>query len=166
MNFFYRSLETVQEQAKQAAAQASALAQQASQQTAVLASSATGQAQQSFKSLSVPAALQKRFESLKLSGAQDLPAPSPAELQALAITPEFEATVRGLTYSTFRDFRLPDGSSPTSSPTSNPTSNPGSQQADSPSNPSSSTAATSPDASAKYLTPWQERHALLICRQV
>ena len=139
MNFFYRSLETVQEQAKLAAAQASALAQQASQQTAVLATSASGQAQQSFKSLSVPTSLQKRFEGLQLPNSRQPQAPSAEELQAYAITPEFDATVRGLTYSTFRDHRLPDGSSLPSE---------GSAQ------------------QSRYLTPWQERHALLICRQV
>ena len=139
MNFFYRSLETVQEQAKLAAAQASALAQQASQQTAVLATSASGQAQQSFKSLSVPASLQKRLESLQLQGSRQPQAPSEEELRAFAITPAFEGTVRGLTYSTFRDYRLPVGSSPSSE---------GSTQ------------------QSRYLTPWQEQHALLICRQV
>ena len=142
MNFFYRSLESAQEQARQAAAQASALAQQVGQQTAQLASSASDQAQQSLKGLSVPTSLQQRLESLRLPGAQQQAqaAPSDEQLRAYGITPECQGFVRGLNYASFRDSQGSEQASPSASSSSQP--------------------------EGRYLTRWQEQHALLICRQV
>ena len=149
MNF----LSGLQEQARQAAAQASALAQQVGSHTAALATSASGQAQQSFKSLSVPTSLQQRFEGLRLTGAQQQQqaAPSDAQLAAYGITPEFQAFVRGLNYASFRD--SPGGEQPSTS-TSGASSSAEQQQQQ------------QQQQDARYLTPWQEQHALLICRQV
>lgn len=63
--------------------------------------------------------------------------PSEADLQKYGITLNFLEFVRSLTYSTFRDFPLEQ------IPTDN-----------------------QEDSEKKVLTPWQERHALLIVQQV
>jgi hypothetical protein len=62
------------------------------------------------------------------------PEPSQEELAAFAITPDFRDFVRSLTYSTFRDFPESDVIHVT-------LADPG-----------------------KYLTPWQERHCLLVVK--
>ncbi len=65
--------------------------------------------------------------------------PSPAELTEYGITPDFKEFVRSLTYSTFRDFHGDE------------------------------TAAASASAStpqSERLTPWQEKHALLVVHSV
>ena len=114
MNFFYRTFESAQEHARQAAAVATSsaqgLAQQVSSHTATLASQAgtlSDQAAERLKGLQLNEAIQKQVNALQQRNRTDEGVgPSQEQLEAYGITPDFQAYVRSLTYSTFRDFPL------------------------------------------------------------
>ena len=151
MNFFYRTFESAQEHARQAAAAATTSAQELAQQvtshTASLASQAgslSEHATERFKGLQFPEALQKQVEALQPKGQSSQQAPSQQQLEAYAITPDFQAFVRSLTYSTFREFPQTPGNN----------------------EPASCSTETSDTESTRYLTPWQEQHALLVVQAV
>lgn len=78
-----------------------------------------------------------RFNCIRGGGAgpgTKEPEPSQEELALYAITPDFRDFVRSLTYSTFRDF------------------------------PESDVIHVTLSDPSKYLTPWQERHCLLVVK--
>eukprot|EP00884_Botryococcus_braunii_P008624 jgi/Botrbrau1/17763/Bobra.0127s0020.1 len=193
MDFFTRAAETVRQQADKAALQARGLAQQLSDQTKVIADQTKSlaeqassgaaaaaeqasaklrnlQIQESFNagvntlgSATTAAAEQAtaRLQNIKLPdsintgvstlnatltntlnrvaapgggpGGKD-PEPTPEELAAYGITPDFRDFVRSLTYSTFRDF------------------------------PEEDIVHVALKEPGKYLTPWQERHCLLVVK--
>lgn len=150
MDFFYRTFETAQDHARQAAAVAASsaqgLAQQVSSHTATLASQAgslSDQAAERLKGLQLNDALQKQVNALqqRSRGAEDS-LPSQGQLQAYGITSDFQGFVRSLTYSTFRDFPQTAWQEGSVGSTGNG------------------------DPDGRYLTPWQEQHALLVVQAV
>ncbi|KAK9843405.1 hypothetical protein WJX81_000637 [Elliptochloris bilobata] len=153
MDMFRRNLEAAQAQALSAALtaqksargfaqsvseQGKALAGNLSENTKVLAEQATtlsSTAQSRLRTLELPSGLNARLGALA-KPAEAEPVPE-SELLAYGITAEFREFIRSLTYSTFRDF--PQDALPASSQEPN-----------------------TPGGSTKYLTPWQERHAMLV----
>ncbi|KAK9824342.1 hypothetical protein WJX72_009558 [[Myrmecia] bisecta] len=99
-------------------------------------------ASQGLRSLHITDALNTRFAK------PEEPGPSKAELEEYAITPEFREFIRSMTYSTFRGFpgqeveQLPAEARPASS----------SEQQQ--------------QQQQRYLTPWQEHHAMLVTQCV
>lgn len=158
MDFLWRNLDAAQSQAKLAAASAQGYAlqisSQLSDQTRILAeqagtlSKATAEhAQAKLMDLQLTESLNSAFQREQEAG------PSEEELLKFSITVDFRDFVRSLTYSTFRDFPLADAIPPCRTSSASPSS--GAE---------ASTSSPSPDA--KYLTPWQERHAMLVVLSV
>lgn len=153
MNFFYKTFESAQEYTRQAAATASTsaqeLAQQVSSRTATLAtqagqasSAAAEQATERFRGLQLTEALQKQLNALQQNTQnREGSAPSKEQLEAYGISSDFQSFVRSLTYSTFRDFPQ--------------------EPAD-----ARSSAEVQQHKDGRYLTSWQEQHALLVVQAV
>ncbi|KAK9792696.1 hypothetical protein WJX73_003915 [Symbiochloris irregularis] len=108
MDYFYRTLETAQERARQAATAASTSAQTLAQQVQTHTASLSEQASERIKSLHLQEAVQKHVDAFQQQRNSEKAGPSQEQLEAYAITPDFQAFVRSLTYSTFRDFPQQD----------------------------------------------------------
>ncbi|KAK9833157.1 hypothetical protein WJX74_008715 [Apatococcus lobatus] len=141
MGFWNVNLEAAQAQASQAGPWAKRWLQTVTEQTMHLAEQASSK---------LPPALHTPYDA-------DTP-PSQSELSEYGITAEFMEFVRSLTYSTFRDFQHGDTGSATASASS--------QSEASISIPEPKGLGDAKTLNTERLTPWQEKHALLVVRSV
>lgn len=142
MGFWNVNLEAAQAQASQAGPWAKRWLQTVTEQTMHLAEQASSR---------LPPALHTPYDA-------ESP-PSKSELTEYSITPEFMEFVRSLTYSTFRDFQHGDTAASPPATSAQP-------EAGSSATGSREEATDAKASGTERLTPWQEKHALLVVRSV